>query len=132
MRECRAGLPGDQEIAFELAERITGEQRVGAQTDHLGVVAQRVGTRNPGHRAVEHRDHVGLAEMGGGIEAEAHGVIGRQADVAGFRLHHRQREFIGERSERRHRFRRAPGRGGQDQRELRLGDERGGFLDRGA
>ena len=57
-------------------------------------------------------------------------MVGRQADVAGLRLHHRQREFIGQRGERRHCFRRAAGRRRQDQRKLRLGDERGGFLDR--
>ena len=57
-------------------------------------------------------------------------MIGRQADVARFRLHHGQRELVGERGERRHRLRRASGRSREDQRELGLGDQRGGLLDR--
>ena len=54
--------PGHQEVGLEFPERIAREQRVRTEADHLGAGAQRMQPRNPRHRAVEHRDHVGLAE----------------------------------------------------------------------
>ena len=57
---------------------------------------------------------------------------GREAHVARLRLHHRQGKVLGECRQPGHRLGGAAGRGGQDQRKLRLGEERRRFLDRGA
>jgi hypothetical protein len=57
----RDGLGLALHIALEFAERIAGEQWVRPAADHLGVLAKRVGARNPRHRAVELRQNVGLA-----------------------------------------------------------------------
>ena len=59
-------------------------------------------------------------------------MVGRQVHVARLGLHHRERELLGQRGERSNRRRHAPAARGHDQRELGLGDQACGLLDRRA
>ena len=123
---------GDQQVGFELAERIARLQRVGGNVDDLGVLARLMVARHPRHHAVDHDHHVGLRQQRADIVAEMHGMVGRQVHVARLGLHHRQRELLGERGERAHRRRHAADARRHDQRELGLGDQACRLLDGGA
>jgi hypothetical protein len=85
-RERRAR---DQQIRLDLAEWITGLERIGGNVDDLGVLARLMVAGHPGHDAVDHDHHVGLRQKRAYVVAEMHGVIGRQVHIARFRLHHR-------------------------------------------
>ena len=125
----RAGIALHQQVGLDLLERIAGDQRIGRDVDDLGVAPRTAGGGNPRDHAVEHDHDVGLLHPRAGLEAEMHGVVGRQVEVARLGLHDRDCEFVGELAELDHGRRVAPDGRGHDQREFGLGDHRRRFLD---
>ena len=87
------------------------------------------GARNPRHHAVEHQDHVGLAEPRPGFETEIHRMAGGHVEVTRLGLHHRDREFLRQRLELDDGLRIAADARRHDQRKRRLGDEVRRLLD---
>ena len=103
-RQRRARVAGDDQVRLDLTEREARGERIGGNVDHLGVLARRMRPRNPGHDRVKHDDHVGLWQQAAGLEADMHGVLGREVEVARLALHHRQRERLGQHGQLFHRF----------------------------
>jgi len=120
--EQHHGLAGDREVAGEAADRDARERRVLADMHDLASRGRRFTVGEPWRVAVDRQHEIGLGQQRMRLEAEMHRMAPRQVHVAREPRYDRQREALGEACERRHSLRRAPGRAGDDQRPLRIGD----------
>ena len=90
----------DQKIAFDLAERITRLQRIGRDVDDLCVFARSVAARHPRHSAVEAITTSAFGSRARIVKPRCIGWSLGMLMSRGSALHHRQREFLGQRRKR--------------------------------
>ena len=136
---------GERDVGAEPAQRVGGEERVGADVDHLGFGLGLAFLRDPRHVALDDQHDVGFLEQRVRVPAAMHRVLGGEREMARPVVHHGDRQHLRELLDRARGLLRAPAARRDEQRVLRRAEElrrlfqrlgigrgRGGGSDRGS
>ena len=119
--ERELGRARQANVDREAADGVAREQRIVGDLDHRRLGPRRLQRREPRRVRLDDEDRVGLEQVRARVVAAEQRVIVREVQVGAVLVEDRHGQRLGQRHQRRHRLRIAPGRLGDDDRIARAG-----------